>query len=97
MSAAVPPNHPFANGVPVSLADAAQQSFVGLTREDYPDYHGLSSTLFASVKNKPQVIEEHDGMTSVVSAVEAGTGVAVATGSVWLHFRQSSEASATHS
>src|SRR5207302_1172290 len=62
----------------VVLADAVQQSFVGLTREDYPDYHGYLATLFASVKNKPQVIEEHDGMTSVVSAVEAGTGVAVA-------------------
>jgi len=33
---------------------------------------------FAPVKNKPRVIEEHDGMTSVVSAVEAGNGVAVA-------------------
>ena len=75
---AVPPNHPFAQRRSVSLADAAQQSFVGLTREDYPDYHGYLATLFASVKNKPQVIEEHDGMTSVVSAVEAGTGVAVA-------------------
>src|SRR6266404_1715831 len=72
---AVPPNHPFARRRSVSLADAAQQSFVGLTREDY---HGYLATLFASVKNKPQVIEEHDGMTSVVSAVEAGTGVAVA-------------------
>ena len=75
---AVPPNHPFAQRRSVSLADAAQQPFVGLTREDYPDYHGYLATLFASVKNKPQVIEEHDGMTSVVSAVEAGTGVAVA-------------------
>src|SRR6266481_2841007 len=75
---AVPPNHPFAQRRSVSLADAAQQLFVGLTREDYPDYHGYLATLFASVKNKPQVIEEHDGMTSVVSAVEAGTGVAVA-------------------
>src|SRR5437660_1135011 len=75
---AVPPNHPFAQRRSVSLADAAQQPFVGLTREDYPDYHGYLATLFAPVKNKPQVIEEHDGMTSVVSAVEAGTGVAVA-------------------
>jgi len=75
---AVPPNHPFARRRSVSLADAAQEPFIGLTREDFPDYHGYLATLFASVKNKPQVIEEHDGMTSVVSAVEAGTGVAVA-------------------
>jgi len=75
---AVPPNHPFARRRSVSLADAAQEPFVGLTREDFPDYHRYLASLFASVKNKPQVIEEHDGMTSVVSAVEAGTGVAVA-------------------
>src|SRR5258707_9662760 len=74
---AVPPNHPFAQRRSVSLADAAQQSFVGLTREDYPDYHGYLATLFASVKNKPQAIEEHDGMTSVVYAVEACTRVAL--------------------
>ncbi len=75
---AVPPNHPFARRRSVSLADAAQELFVGLTREDFPDYHRYLASLFASVKNKPRVIEEHDGMTSVVSAVEAGTGVAVA-------------------
>ena len=75
---AVPPNHPFARRRSVLLADAAQEPFVGLTREDFSDYHRYLASLFASVKNKPRVIEEHDGMTSVVSAVEAGTGVAVA-------------------
>jgi DNA-binding transcriptional LysR family regulator len=75
---AVPPNHPFAQRRSVSLAEAAQEPFIGLMRDEYPDYHGYLATLFASVKNKPRVIEEHDGMTSVVSSVEAGTGVAVA-------------------
>src|SRR5438094_5380911 len=75
---AVPPNHPFARRRCVSLADAEQEPFVGLTREDFSDYHRYLASLFASVKNKPQVVEEHDSMTSVVSAVEAGTGVAVA-------------------
>jgi len=62
---AVPPNHPFARRRSVSLADAAQEPFVGLTREDFSDYHRYLASLFASVKNKPRVIEEHDGMTSV--------------------------------
>src|SRR5947208_10821635 len=75
---AVPPNHPFARRRSVSLADAAQEPFVGLTREDFSDYHRYLASLFASVKKKPGVIEEHDGMTSVVSDVEAGTGVAIA-------------------
>jgi DNA-binding transcriptional LysR family regulator len=72
---AVPPSHPFAQRRSVSLADAAQQPFVGLTREDFPEYNAYFAAIFASVKKKPQVIEEHDSMTSVISAIEAGTGV----------------------
>jgi LysR family transcriptional regulator, benzoate and cis,cis-muconate-responsive activator of ben and cat genes len=52
--------------------------FVGLTREDFPDYHATLAAIFAPVTNKPRVIEEHDSMTSVISAIEAGTGVGVA-------------------
>ena len=74
---AVPAEHPFARRRSVSLADAAQESFVGLTREDFPDYHAYLAAIFAPVKNKPRVIEEHDSMTSVISAIEAGTGVGV--------------------
>jgi DNA-binding transcriptional LysR family regulator len=51
---------------------------VGLTHEDFPDYHAYLAAIFAPVKNKPRVIEEHDSMTSVISAVEAGTGVGLA-------------------
>lgn len=50
----------------------------GLTREDYPNYYDLLSIIFSNVKQKPRVIEEHDSMAGVMSAVEAGTGVAVA-------------------
>jgi LysR family transcriptional regulator, benzoate and cis,cis-muconate-responsive activator of ben and cat genes len=75
---AVPPTHPFAQRRSVSLADAAKEPFVGLTREDFPDYNAYLNAVFAPVKNKPQVIEEYDSMTSVISAIEAGTGVGVA-------------------
>jgi DNA-binding transcriptional LysR family regulator len=83
---AVPPDHPFAQRRSVSLADAVQQPFVGLTRECFRDYHRYLATLFAPAKNKPRVIEEHESMTSVVSAVEAGTGVAVAVDTVGYTF-----------
>jgi DNA-binding transcriptional LysR family regulator len=74
---AVPPTHPFAQRRSVSLADAAKEAFVGLTREDFPDYNTYLAAIFAPVKNKPRVIEEHDSMTSVISAIEAGTGVGI--------------------
>jgi DNA-binding transcriptional LysR family regulator len=70
-------SRPFAQRRSVSLADAAREPFVGLTREDFPDYNAYLAAIFAPVKNKPRVIEEHDSMTSVISAIEAGTGVGV--------------------
>src|ERR1700756_3543013 len=75
---AVAPTHPFARRRSVSLTVAAQHPFVGLTREDFADYSGSLATLFATVKNKPRVVEEHDSMTSVISAIEAGAGVGIA-------------------
>jgi DNA-binding transcriptional LysR family regulator len=75
---AVPPNHRLAQRRSVSLADAAQEPFVGLTRENAPYYHTYLAAIFAAVKNKPRVIEEHDSMLGVLSAIEAGTGVGLA-------------------
>jgi DNA-binding transcriptional LysR family regulator len=52
---------------------------IGLTREDYSNYYDYLSIIFSKVKQKPRVVEEHDSFSAVVSAVEAGTGVAIAT------------------
>ena len=49
---------------------------IGLTREDYPEYHDYLSITFSKVKQKPRVVEEHDSMAGILSSVEAGTGVA---------------------
>ena len=51
---AVSLNHPFARHRSASLADAAREPFVGLTREDFPDYHRYLATLFAQVNNRKQ-------------------------------------------
>jgi DNA-binding transcriptional LysR family regulator len=52
---------------------------IGLTCEGYPNYYDYLSIIFSKVKQKPRVVEEHDSFSAVVSAVEAGTGVAIAT------------------
>jgi LysR family transcriptional regulator, benzoate and cis,cis-muconate-responsive activator of ben and cat genes len=75
---AVAPQHPFARRRAIPLAEVAAEPLIGLTREDYPNYYDLLSLTFSKVKQKPRVIEEHDSMSAVMSAVEAGTGVAVA-------------------
>src|SRR5712691_9374185 len=75
---AVALQHPFARRRAIPLTEVAAEPLIGLTREDYPNYYDLLSTIFSKVKQKPRVIEEHDSMSGVMSAVEAGSGIAVA-------------------
>ena len=75
---AVAPQHAFARRRAIPLTEVAAEPLIGLTREDYLNYYDLLSIIFSKVKQKPRVIEEHDSMSGVMSAVEAETGVAVA-------------------
>jgi LysR family transcriptional regulator, benzoate and cis,cis-muconate-responsive activator of ben and cat genes len=74
---AVSPKHPFTRRDTVSLADAAREPFVAYNREEYPDYHRRLIAVFAKVKTKLRIVEEHDGFTSLIPAIEAGRGVAL--------------------
>ena len=47
------------------------------TRKDYPEYLEYLDALFALVKAKPIVAEEHDSAASLISAVESGAGLAI--------------------
>jgi len=71
------PQHPFAKRRAIPITEVAAEPLIGLTREDYPNYYDFLSTIFAKVKQKPRVIEEHDSFSGIISAVEAGTGVTV--------------------
>jgi DNA-binding transcriptional LysR family regulator len=70
-------DHPFAARRSISLADAAREPFIGLTREDYPRYLEYLNAIFARVNDKPRLVEEHDGWSGVFSSVSAGVGVAL--------------------
>ncbi len=74
---AVSCEHSFARKQSVSLADAAREPFIGLTREEYPRYKEYLDAIFARVNEKPRMVEEHDGWSGVFSAVSAGSGVAL--------------------
>jgi DNA-binding transcriptional LysR family regulator len=75
---AVSRNHPFAQRRAVPLAEAARQPFIGLLHEEYPQHRVYVEAIFARVKDKPRFVEEHDGWAGLFSAVDAGTGVAIA-------------------
>jgi LysR family transcriptional regulator, benzoate and cis,cis-muconate-responsive activator of ben and cat genes len=74
---AVAPKHPFARRRSVSLAEVAREPLVALSRQEYPDYHERLAALFAPLDLRPRIAEEHDGVTSLIAAVEAGGGVAL--------------------
>src|SRR4030095_8019344 len=44
--------------------------------EKYPRYEEYVAAIFAGVKDKPRIVEEHDGWAGGFSGVSAGTGVA---------------------
>ena len=71
---AVTHKHPFARLRSVSPAQAARENFVAYTRVDYPEYLAQLEHLFGS---HLQIVEEHDGATSLIAAVESGRGIAM--------------------
>ena len=75
---AVAPKHPLASRRTVTLAEAARQPLIAYSRQDYPDAHELLTAMFAASKSKPRIAEEHDSVSGLITAVEAGNGVAIA-------------------
>jgi DNA-binding transcriptional LysR family regulator len=82
MHLAVPAGHPFARLRSIPVARLAQEPLVAYSRQEYPEYHEYIDTLFATVKARPRIVEEHEGSVGMVAAVEAGYGLALATQSL---------------
>lgn len=82
MRIAVAPRHAFARRREVTVADVVRQPLVAYRRSDYPEYHEFLSELFAGTGVKPVIAEEHDGIASLIAAVESGAGVALVSESV---------------
>ena len=74
---AVAPKHPFARRRAIPLTEVAAEPLIGLTRQDYPEYYDYLSIIFSKVKQKPRVVEEYESMSGIISAIEAGTGIAI--------------------
>jgi DNA-binding transcriptional LysR family regulator len=74
---AVAPKHPLARKRTVTLAEAAREPFIAYSRKEYPEYHEMLATVFAATKSTPRIVQEQDGVSSLIAAVEAGGGVAL--------------------
>ena len=82
MCLAVAPGHPLAMLQTVQLAKLARYPFLALSRSDFPDYHEILEGLFATGKTRLRIAEEHESITSLIAALEAGDGVSLVTESI---------------
>ena len=74
---AVGVTHPLAKFKSVSLDQMAPEPVAALKRKDYPDYYEHIEQVFATIGRKPPIGSEHDGVTSLLTAVAAGHGFAI--------------------
>ena len=77
MCVAVAPKNPLAKLKYISLEQISREPLIAYSRKDYPEYHAMLEKLFATVGRKPKIVGEHDGVTSIVAAVESGRGLAL--------------------
>ena len=70
-------DHPLAAQAVISPAALDQQHFVVLSRKEYPEYWQTLTSWFRRDSIKAKVTGEYDGISSLISAVEAGLGVAL--------------------
>ena len=71
------PAHPLARARAVGLEQVARERLIAFTLADYPNYHEWLAELFVRPLRPPPIVEEHDSVTSLIAAVEAGRGVAL--------------------
>lgn len=70
--------HPFARLKSITLEKLAAEPLVGFRRKDYPEYHRILERIFAPIHVKPHVAVECDSASSLITEVESGRGVALA-------------------
>ena len=71
--------HPFARKKSIPLEKLAGEPLVALRRKDYPESDRYLDRLFASISAKPTIAVECDSANSLITEVEAGRGIALAT------------------
>ena len=70
--------HPFARLKSITLEKLAAEPLVGFSRKDYPEYYHMLNRIFAPIRAKPRIAVECDSASSLITEVEAGRGIALA-------------------
>ena len=75
---AVAPTHRFARLKTITLEMVAAEPMIGFNRKDYPEYYVGLDRLFEPLGIKPRVVVECDSSSSLITEIETGRGVAIA-------------------
>jgi DNA-binding transcriptional LysR family regulator len=75
---AIAPTHRFARLKTITLEMVAAEPMIGFNRKDYPEYYVGLDRLFSPLGIKPRVVVECDSSSSLITEIETGRGVAIA-------------------
>ena len=70
--------HPFTRLKSIPLEKLVAEPLVGLRRKDYPEYYHFLDRIFSPLRTKPRITVECDSASSLITEVEAGRGIALA-------------------
>lgn len=79
LCAALPPAHRWARLKFIPVEKLAAEPLVALRRKFYPGHHQMIERIFAPLGLKPKIAVECDTASSLLTAIEAGSGIALAT------------------
>lgn len=78
MCVAIAPTHRFARLKTITLEMVAAEPMIGFNRKDYPEYYVGLDRIFGPLGIKHRVVVECDSASSLITEVETGRGVAIA-------------------
>jgi DNA-binding transcriptional LysR family regulator len=70
--------HRFARLKSITLEKVAAEPLIGFSRKDYPEYYVGLDRIFSPLGIKPRVAAECDSASSLITEVETGRGIAIA-------------------
>ncbi|MDQ8203408.1 LysR substrate-binding domain-containing protein [Pelagicoccus sp. SDUM812003] len=82
MALAVGASHRLAKRKRAKLEEVSGDSLLGYDQSEYPEYGSMVREIFASAGIDRSIEGEHESVTSLVTSVEAGMGVAIVTESI---------------
>ncbi|MGJ3241849.1 MAG: LysR family transcriptional regulator [Opitutales bacterium] len=73
--AILPVGHPASFKKSISIEAIKHEPLIGFTQSEYPEFHRWVTDIFRKTGLTPHLQEEHDSVTSLMAAIEAGHGL----------------------